>query len=311
MMIKTTRIGHGLYSHLLRVSINSIYHEEDRFSRLVPPYLKDCLIDVLIQGNYKPFSDISYYIINESEIPEFIYNLVKMESLRGHLWLEDNPPFGIAMYQLNNEQDLLVMKGLSQVLLNTLIWDPPNVNKLSDLKDHHYAFLNRQKRVLNIVKIDLSPCIKHIDKFRMLDCFQTLRDYPVIYDLIKVFMDLKIYDKDGNPFNTQGIPPLGELTNVLFHIFYQYAFDMAIEERYPGISYTRWGHQVFIVLKEEHNFLISDNETNTFLLEELNLAGNIERINYASHSYLVGTEEDKIVFIDEDGDVEVCGIEDV
>jgi hypothetical protein len=305
-----------VYCVLLRESIDSIYNEEDWMSRGVLPYRKDRLIEELFLRNYYPSSVISYFIIKESEIPAFIYNLIKIESYRGHLWLEprmeDNQPVGVAVYQLNNPVDLLLMMSFSQVLVKTLIVDlPPNVIKFNDLKVHHYAFLNRQEKVYFLHKIDLTPSIKHIDKFRMLNSFQYVRNIPVIYDLIKEFIDLKIYDeKNGKYLNNHGVPPIGELTNVIYHVFYQHVFDRAIEELYPGITYTRWGHQVFIAIKEPDCFLFNDIEINK-LLDKLDLAGNIESINYDSLSYLVGSEEEKIVFLREDGSVEVWRTEEV
>lgn len=93
-----------------------------------------------------------------------------------------------------------------------------------------------------------------------------LGNIPIIYDLIKGFLDLQIYDQNNERFfKWQCVPPIGEITNVIYHVFYKHVFDRVIAKMYPGITYTRWGHQVFLAIKEGESFLLQDIDIRNLL----------------------------------------------
>lgn len=273
------------YLLMLRDTIESIYVQEHWGLRGISPYSKDHLINELFDQHNYPLLDIKSYSIKESEFPPFFYNLLKFEFGRGDLWFEpwmdDNHEFGVTVFKQYDKVNLLLMKSLSQVLVKCFISDlPPYLNKYKDITEDHYVFLKQQKDWVQLLKIDFTPNIKRINKVRMLNTFyRCLDNIPVMYNLIKGFIGQRIInpDKVFYIFNTWGVPPIGEFTHVIYHLFYHHNFDRVIEKLYPGITYTRCGQQVFIVLKPEDRFLNTDIEINQLLDNRL-LTGNIQRI---------------------------------
>ena len=89
---------------------------------------------------------------------------------------------------------------------------------------------------------------------------------------------------------------MGEITDVILHLFYQRVFDTALEARFPGITYTRWGHEVFIVIKESESFTFDSNEIDT-LLDEINLlvGANLRYMNRGDLGCLPTSNDERAV----------------
>jgi hypothetical protein len=99
--------------------------------------------------------------------------------------------------------------------------------------------MNRQQNVVKLIMIDLTPCMKQARNSRILKCFHNETSKGVVLNLVKQILYLSIYDMKSKkfiPFNL--IPPIGEITNVILHLFYQKVFDKVIEEKYPSCSYA-------------------------------------------------------------------------
>lgn len=302
---------------LLTSAIDSIYNEEWRV-RGVLPFRKDDLLMHLHTEEYYFFEPLDYYEYKRSEIPEFIYQMIDTESRNGYLWLNEWVQDGenmIGVYKCRTEKDLLLLWGLSKVILNTLIvYDTSrNLSKFSDLMHEHYDFLSRQRNVSQLVNIDLGGCMNYIKISDILMRIEFATSGGVVLNLIKQFLNIPIYDWKYNKFlQLGGIPPMGEITDVILHLFYQRVFDPALEARFPGITYTRWGHEVYIVIKENESITFYSNEIDT-LLEEINLlvGSNIRYMNRGDLGCLPTSNEERAVVVYEDGEVAVWKFEDI
>lgn len=58
-----------------------------------------------------------------------------------------------------------------------------------------------------------------------------------------------------------------------------------IEKKYPGITYTRWGHEVIIAIKKNDSFTI-EADTVISLLDEIDLDGEFEFLSYEDYGCL-------------------------
>lgn len=311
------------YEDALKQAIESIYNEREWSIRGLLPFRKAELLHSICHNKNYCFSSgsgsgINAFRIKESAIPPVLYRQILLESNRGYLgyepWIGDEYPYqvGLDVYHLSSAEDLLLSMSLSQVFYNKIIQGlpGPNINRHYDLKEAHYDFIGEQENVCKLYKIDLTPCIKHISRDRLLNSFKFIHDIRILYDLIKGYLELSINDTlIGLPFKSRGIPPAGELTALIYHVFYQQAFDRILEELYPGICYTRWGHQVFIAIKESNTFLSDEIDVQN-ILEMLDLAGNIESVDSTNGGYLIGLEEDRVLLLDGDGCVDVFRTED-
>lgn len=297
---------------LLAEAIDSIYNDDWRV-RGVLPFRKDRLLEQIITRGSYSFSPIDRFLLKKSD---FLDELVWMEESRGFISTEcvmDHDSW-IHVYKCRHSTDSLLMLALSKVLLNTVIGHeaPPNLTKLRDLMASHYDFIDNQHRVAKLVKIDLSPCMKTTTKSRILACFMNdsrIKGLP--FNLLKQVVDLPIYDIQKNqfiPFN--GMTPIGEITNVIFHLFYKNVFDNRIEEKYPGITYTRCAHEVLIAIKEYDEFTF-DEDSAYNLLDEIDLDGDFDSICLNQYEGLPTCNEEKVIYLLDDGRVDVWRAEDV
>jgi hypothetical protein len=299
---------------MLLSAIESIYNNEWR-ERGVPPFrMKRLQTELLLKDNVQ-LGHIDYYRFRKSEIPSFLYSMLITQASLGYLWVHDGDDM-IGVYQCREPTDLFLMTALSKVLIHrnwseNLAPITTNVQSLNDVKCMHYAFLNRQQNVEKLLLIDLTPCMKQVRNSRILRCFDNKTSKGVVFNLVKQIINLEIYSMNSNkliPFNR--IPPIGEITNVILHLFYQKVFDKVIEEKYPGITYSRWGHEVIIAIKKNDSFHFED-ETVISLLDEIDLDGEFEFLSSEDYGCLPVCKGEKAILLHEDGCVSVWRYEDL
>lgn len=221
----------------------------------------------------------------------------------------------IGVYKCRNDVDLLLIRGLERVILNALIVNDKsrNLSQFSDLMAPHYDLLNRQQNVVKLVKVDLGGCIDFINISNILMKIDASTSGGLVYNLIKQFLNLPIYDIKENKFLLlEGIPPMGEITDVILHHFYQRVFDTTLERMFPGITYTRWGHEVYIVIKQSDSFTFNIKDLEILLYSiRLSEGAIISHMKRGDHGCLPTCNEEKAAFLYEDGDVEVWNYEDI
>jgi hypothetical protein len=83
-----------------------------------------------------------------------------------------------------------------------------------------------------------------------------------------------------------------------------------IEKKYPGITYTRWGHEVIIAIKKNDSFTI-EADTVISLLDEIDLDGEFEFLSYEDYGCLPVCNGEKALILDEDACVSVWRYEDI
>ena len=297
---------------LLTSAINTIYNQ-DWNARGVLPFKKNELLELVVRDKYV-LSPLQYFVLKKSDIPDFIYEILIMESKRGYLSIDNSvDDKWIHLYKPQNSTDLLLLMALSKVLL-TLIDSNPNiynVYKLEENKSYHYNYLDRMRDVCRVYKIDLSQSIKCIDKFDVMDDIKFIGLNGVVLNLITDLVHLPICDAYVNKrIPCHGIPPIGEISNVIFDIFLISRFDREFIHRYPGVSYTRLGYEVFIATKSNDEF--DEEEAEHFIEDVVRLHGDIDYIDNDENDYLVGgSYDEKVIFLEESGRVSVWNSEDV
>lgn len=295
-------------SVMLTSAIDSIYNK-DWNVRGVTPFMKDQLLELVVREKYV-FSPLQYFVLKKSDIPDFIYQILIMESKRGYLWIDNSvDDKWIHLIKPQNSTDLLLLMALSKVLL-TLIDSNPNVYKLDEY--YHDYYLNRMQNVCRLYKIDLSQSIKCIDKFDVLENIQFIGLNGVVFNLIKDFVSLPIFDAYLNKrIPWYGIPPIGKISNVIFDIFLINRFDREFNDRYPGVSYTRFGYEVFIATKLNDEFIIDEEEAEHFIDNVVRLHGDIDYIDQGDIDYFVGgSYQDKVIILDKSGRVSVLNYDE-
>ena len=309
--------NHGNKVELIS-AIESIYNDEWRVRGVLPFKKEDLQNQLLVKENFC-LDPIDYYQFKKSEIPDFLYVKLLTEASRGFIWLNewvDDDVNMIGLYQCRQPIDLFLMTALSRVLIKTIAnaYMAPittNVSTLNDLKCNHYQFLNRQQNVEKVFRIDLTPCMKQVRKSRILKYYDNETCKGVFLNLVKQIIELSIYDNNCNKFIPYDlIPPVGEITNVILHIFYQRVVDKVLEAKYPGITYTRWGNELIIVIKKNDSFTF-DDDTVISLLEEIDLDGDSDCLSSEDYSCLPACNGEKAILLHEDGCVSVWRYEDL
>lgn len=300
-------------------AIESIYNDEWRVRGVLPFRKEGLQRQLLLKDNFL-LGPIDYYHYKKSDIPDFFYEMLFTEASLGNLWFQEwVDADGIKMigvYKCREPTDLFLMCALSRVLLRRksegyIAPITTNVLTLNDLKCQHYAFLNRQQNVEKLIMIDLTPCMKQARNSRILKNFQNENSKGVVLNLVKQILYLSIYDMINKKFiPIDFIPPIGEITNVILHDFYHEEFDKVIEEKYPGITYSRWGHEVIIAIKKNDSFTLVE-ETLISLLDEIDLDGDFACISLADYGCLPASNGEKAILLHEDGCVSVWRYEDL
>lgn len=295
---------------LLTSAIDSIYNQEWE-DRGVLPFMKDELIHFIEEDTYV-ISPPKYFVFKRQDIQDFMLDMLFFEDKRGFIWMEESVDSNwFHVYKPSNSCDLLLLMALSRVLLS-LMDSPPYVILLNDYKYSHYDFLNRLQKVVRLYKLDLSLSYKNVNKSSILQNIRLLGCIDgVVLNLISDLFDQPVYNVCANTsFPCHGIPLLGEITNVIFHLFLTNVFDRKMVKSYPGLTYSRLGHEVFIATRANDEFIFDKNEAES-LLSDINLYGEIEFIEPDDNNYLLGSDEEKLIFLESDGSVSVWNSEEV
>lgn len=149
------------------------------------------------------------------------------------------------------------------------------------------------------ITIDIGDLFNRIPICLILNKVKSLVGDGLVYNLIASYLCLPINDSEGYISRrqiTNGMPPLGEISRVLFDIVLMDFFDLEFKKRYPGISFIRWYREVFIPTREtdDVNF---DEESGYAFLEEAGLVGKIESVGPEDNDTLTCYEM-YLVFLD-------------
>lgn len=207
-----------------------------------------------------------------------------------------------------NKDDVLVLMGLSLMLLRLSQGGlPKDVYRIEDGIDSFYYSLQQMGKVDRLYRLDLTDSLRIIPFNLILDKVKLLVIDVSVYKLISSLLFLPIIDDNGrnrrSDANLGGLPPVGEITRVLFNIVLMDIFDREFTKRFPGIVFSRFINEVYISTRENDE-VIFDQKTGCALLEELNLAGNIMSIGPGDPP--IPCYYRKILFLDSDSRVNVC-----
>lgn len=205
------------------------------------------------------------------------------------------------------KKDVLVLMGLSLMLFRLSHGGlPKDGYRMECLLSSFYESLQEMGKVDRLYKIDLNQSLDMITNSMILDKVKPLVGGGKVYKLISSFLELPIlnYDRDGNPWLGQGMPPVGEITRVLFNIVLMDIFDRELKKRFPGITFYRYINEVFLATRKNDQVLFDEKDAYK-LLKELSLAGNI-------HSIAPGDDPlqacGMLIYLDNDSQVHICNI---
>ena len=98
---------------------------------------------------------------------------------------------------------------------------------------------------------------------------------------------------------------------MILHLFYQKVFDKVTEEKYPGITYTRWGHEVIIAIEKNDSFTFED-ETVISLLDKIDLDGDLAcLLSSEDYGCLLACHGEKAILLHKDGCASVWRYKDL
>ncbi|XAR51024.1 hypothetical protein NMG60_11005522 [Bertholletia excelsa] len=188
-----------------------------------------------------------------------------------------------------HKDDVLVLMGLALMLF-----------RLS------HGCIPKDGKVKRLYRIDLTASLSTMERSLILDRVKPLVGDGSVYELISSFLDLPIIDDDGNvrsDISFGVIPPVGEITRVLFNIVLMDTFDREFPNKFPGITFYRFIHEVYISTRE-YDEVIFDEKAGYALLEELSMAGKIVSIGPCDEPLLCYYK--RLVLIDINSKVHVC-----
>lgn len=124
----------------------------------------------------------------------------------------------------NNKEDNLVLMALSVMLLRLSGSLPKYGFRIEDLVYDFHSNLDKMENVNRVYKVDVQHSLRSIPISLVEEKIQSLvgKESP-IYKLVSCFLRLPIFDKEGQNYkgvlHLTGIPVVGEITKVLFHIY--------------------------------------------------------------------------------------------
>jgi hypothetical protein len=103
------------------------------------------------------------------------------------------------------------------------------------------------------------------------------------------------------------IPLIGELSQVVFHIFLLSQFDEKFRKQYPKNPFYRLGSEVILPIPDEYEDLDIDPSK---LLAEFNLFGSISEMESDEAYYLPCTPHERLLLTLTEGEITVWRAED-
>lgn len=215
---------------------------------LVYKYLTE-INEVLTLSRYQ-LALIQDQILNNSYILKPLrVKFVKKEDLIPFLYntLLDYTDIMIGIYNSNllkiviqdKKEDLVVLMALSIMLFRLTYGELPKEGyRLENRVDSFYSSLQEMGKVDRLYRIDLENSLSLIPISLILDKVLPLVGDGPVYKLISSFLNLPIIDDNG--YNRIDIccgtlPPVGEITRILFNIALMDIFDRQFPRRFPGI----------------------------------------------------------------------------
>lgn len=157
-----------------------------------------------------------------------------------------------------DKEDVLVLMGLSLMLFRLSHGRlPKDGYRFENEDDSFYYSLQQMGKVDRLYKLDLMASLRIIPISLILDKVKPFVGDGSVYKLISSLLFLPIIDDDGNhreDISCGGIPPVGEITRVLFNIVLMDIFDREFKKRFPGIAFVRLLNEVFISTRKMMKF---------------------------------------------------------
>lgn len=180
-----------------------------------------------------------------------------------------------------DKEDVLVLMGLSVMFLRLSHGSLPKSGyRIENLLSSFYYSLQQMGKVDRLYKIDLMVSLRYLPISLVLDKIKHFVGDGSVYKLISSFLSLPINDNDGKnrkEILTSGIPPVGEITRVLFNMVLMEIFDQEFTKRFPGIAFKRFVHEVYITTRGNEKVIFNEKVGYT-LLNKLGLVGKIYSI---------------------------------
>lgn len=241
---------------------------------------------------------------------EFVH-LLHAEFQLGHSHLfEDEEKKALHIFKAGSPSDLLVYMALAKRLLS-VIGCPQNVCTLSDMEPYHYNNILQCENIVRLYKIDFTLSIFRVEKSRVLKTLMnSIRLSTMERKLIESFVNLAIRNIITDEKSTlKHIPVIGELTQVLFHIFFIEELDSKIQKLYPSIPFYRLGTEVIIPIPQDYDD-DCDIESLKLLVDKVDLFGTIDYIESDMDSYITCTPNERKVLTLNEHKMEMWGYED-
>lgn len=251
------------------------------------------------------------FVKNKYDLEEFLMdNLLDLPDVLVEKWSEDSLLLGVVTPK--SKEDALVLRALSLTLLRLYQGGlPKDCFQLDDLVASFHSSLQLIGKAQKIYKIDLELSKKFLPIHVFDEKIQSIVGDYFLYRLISSFLHNPIFDDYG--FNRRGLPGIGgiplvgEITKVLFHLFLKDTLDREFAICFPGIPYYRFHNEVYVSIIGNDKVLF-DEKAVLNLLYELSLLGKINSIGPGDEPLLCCFE--KWLFVDSDSNVQLCSYED-
>lgn len=290
----------------LSADIHFVYTNMIEERDCIPSAEYDLLHQRIVTGRYI-LSPLQMKFILKKDLNKFLLN-TQADYPGIMLGVSPYDPVSLCVI-MPDKKDVFVYMGFSIMLYRFTYGRLPNDGfRFESELDSFYNSLQEIGKVDRVYKLDLKKSLRTIPIRRILDIMKPLVGDDSVFKLISSFLSLSIIDEDGNNCRSDshigGIPPLGEITRVLFNIVLMDIFDREFPKRFPGIAFVRFLHEVYIFTRGNDE-VIFDEKAGYALLEELSLQGKIESTGqYDDPLYCY---YNKILYVDiYDCDVQVC-----
>lgn len=301
---------------MLMKEIDVIYNY-DWQERGITPWEKYKLLTNILKEQTPIFEKIIYSKYNIQELPDSVLNRIMMNYDDGccgaDMVEEGNVYKWIHVFETTYPVNSLLLKAVANILILKHVRhvEIPQYmpNKIAHVRRHHYNFLKGLQNVESLIIVRFKS--GQFDKSRMIaNLPDVCSGEGLIANICRDYINLPVYDSMAqNSLSCPSAPPLGNITSCLNHIIYQDFIDKRLEERFPGIIYSRWLDELVIVNEMNSNKPKIDTEAIDNLLNELNISGSSDDLHAAddcgrgstSNEFLVGKDENIILALQQNG----------
>jgi hypothetical protein len=200
----------------------------------------------IVNGHYR-LGRLEYLSFPYEDMSDFLCDIL-LDYPDVHIHVDKSTPMSVVVIKASDIKDSLVLMGLS-VTLHRLIYGtlPVTGFRLFERFPAFIKTLEDMKNIDKLYKVDMSSSLSVINQSHVLKAVKPFLGDSDVFRLVRSILDLPICTNAGILIESYcSIPPLVEVSRLLFNVVLMEFFDREFVKCYPEIRFTRFCQEFFV-----------------------------------------------------------------